>query len=140
MGVGGVGSLDHSGGGRSDALENGCVSYQGDGLGGQVQHFDLVVVGVGHVEQPATAAGAQSSRLVEAGPAEIGAESVSSLAGAGQSAALFRLWIHHLDLHAKPMVRRREGGVVKGILLIFLFLSQISQKTVASAFQLQPPS
>lgn len=85
-----------------------CTSYQGDGVGGQVQHFDLVVVGVGHIEQPAATAGTDSSRLVEAGLGEIRAKSVSSLAGAGQRAALFCLWIHHLDLHAITQATKKQ--------------------------------
>lgn len=54
-------------------------SYQGDSLGGHVQHFDLVVVGIGHVEKSATVAGTDSSRFVEAGLVKTGAKSISSL-------------------------------------------------------------
>lgn len=73
-------------------------AYQGDGFGGQVHNFDLVVVGVCDVEKPAAAAGTDSSRLVEAGQVKIRAKSVSGLTSAGQRAALFGLWIHYLDL------------------------------------------
>lgn len=57
------------------------TSHQGDSLGGQVQHFDLVVVGVGHVEKLAAVTSTDSSRFIEAGLVKIRAKSISSLSG-----------------------------------------------------------
>lgn len=54
-------------------------SYQRDSLGGHVQHFDLVVVGVGHIKNSATVTGTDSSRFVEAGLVKTGAKSIPSL-------------------------------------------------------------
>lgn len=107
--------------------ESTCGAYQGDGVGGQVQHFDLVVVGVGNVKKPAAAASTDSSRLVEAGQGEIRAKSVSGLAGAGQGAALLRLWIHYLDLMESP--RHGEATQLLGPFRLLLFIPNLPEES-----------
>lgn len=102
-------------------------AYQGDGVGGQVQHFDLVVVGVGHVKKPAAAASTDSSGLVEAGEGEIRAKSVSGLAGASQCAALLGLWIHYLDLMESHRPGERRGNTISKSLLFIPNLPEESR-------------
>lgn len=77
------------------------ASYRRDGLGAQVQDFDLVVVGVGDIEELPTGARTDSAGLVEATGDKIGARGVTCFSRAGQSTAPLGVGVHHFNLRPR---------------------------------------
>lgn len=76
-------------------------THQRDRFGLQVKDFDVMVVGVGHIQQLSSLTHTQASGFVETGLQKAWANPVPSLPCACQHSALLSFRIHHFDLQQR---------------------------------------